>query len=203
VQTIGRKRREIAAATFLQAHWRGAEARTLFQAMTDQEASAIMIQSLWRGYATCTAYKQKRALAITVQSIYRGLSLRREIRFFGACASAIQASWRCYWAKLQYRHDLLDMILVQSVFRRRSAIIQFHMGKAALSVLQSFARMCNALRKIERLRAKNIEYHRRHVATVCLQVSATNSMHCSKVLSTYPISAIHHFDSTSLPCEVI
>ena len=101
---------------------RGAEARSLFQAMTDQEASAIMIQSLWRGYATCTAYKQKRALAITVQSIYRGLLLRREIRFLGACASGIQASWRCYWAKLQYRFDVLDLILVQSAFRRRSTV---------------------------------------------------------------------------------
>ena len=140
---------------------RGAEARSLFQAMTDQEASAMMIQSLWQDYATFTLYKQKRALAITVQSIYRGLLLRREIRFLGACASGIQASWRCYWAKLQYRFDVLDLILVQSAFRRRSTVDQFHMGKATLSGLQSFVWMCNALRKIERLWAKNVEHHRR------------------------------------------
>lgn len=167
--------RENAAAISLQAHWRGAKARILFQVIKDRETSATAIQALWRGHATCTIYQRKRALAITVQSIYRGLLLRREIRFLCACASAIQASWRCYWAKLQYRLDLLDFIVLQSVFRRRSALVEFKRRKAALSTLQSFARMSNALRKIERLRAENVEHHKQHSASVCLQVSATCS----------------------------
>jgi hypothetical protein len=149
----------------MQARWRGAQARTLFSAMTDQEASAIMIRSLWRDFATCTAYKQKRAYSITVQSIHRGLSLRREIRFFGAWLHG-DASGQNFSTDLMFY-----VIPVQSVFRRRSAIIQFHMGTAALS------RSCNALRKSERLGDKNVEHHRRHVATACLHVNATNSMH--------------------------
>lgn len=181
VQSIYRRlllRREIrfrdnAAATSIQAVWRGAKERILFQAMKDRETSATAIQAFWRGHATCTVYQRKRALAVAVQSVYRGLLLRREIQFLSACASAIQASWRCYWAKLQYRLDLLDLIIVQSVFRRRSALVEFQRRKAALSILQSFARLSFALRKIERLRAEKVEHHKQHSASVCLQVSAT------------------------------
>jgi myosin heavy subunit len=191
----------------LQARCRGAQARTLFEGMTKQECSATRIQTRWRGYVTSTAYRQKRMRAIVVQALYRGLLLRREIRFLDACASAIQASWRCFSANLQYRLDLLDVILVQSVFRRRLAVIRFQRVKVALSVLQSFARTCGALKKIERRRAENVKHRQRYIAAVCLQVSATNRQQTynqgSNFLSTHPIFTMHRFDSASLPCEVI
>jgi hypothetical protein len=68
------------------------------------------------------------------------------------------------------------------------------MGKATLSGLQSFVWMCNALRKIERLWAKNVEHHRRQPCGDCVLTGECNKQYAllesSVNLSTFCNSSI-------------
>jgi abnormal spindle-like microcephaly-associated protein len=100
--------------------------------------------------------------ALSIQSLFRGHLVRREVLLLNACATLIQRMYRGYLSQINYRMDLIDIIISQSIVRqwqaRRISVLRL---ESAL-ILQAGARMRLAKKELIALRAlKNqAEYER-------------------------------------------
>jgi IQ calmodulin-binding motif len=133
-----------AAATWLQAFWRGSSARMSFQldildiliaqsvarrniarAKVDtlrsnrHRLAAIKIQSQWRCYDLNLVYREFRA-ARKIQTQWRRYDVSNMYREYMG-ARKIQAAWRRFKAKKQFRLDLFSIIAIETRWRARSA----------------------------------------------------------------------------------
>lgn len=115
---------------------------------------SVSIKTKWKRHDIKTYYERKGSRAVRVQSDYRRRLVHRDLRFVRAGASAIQAScqsWKCNWPRIesiQYRLELPDVIQLQFLVRRQAAIAESERRKAAVLVLQSFARTSMVMRDL-------------------------------------------------------
>ena len=115
---------------------------------------SVTIKTKWKCHDIQSYYERKGSRAVRVRSDYRRRLVHRDLRFVRAGASAIQAScqsWKCNWPQIesiQYRLELPDVILLQCLVRRQAAIAESERRKAAVLVLQSFARTSRVMRDL-------------------------------------------------------
>uniref|UniRef100_A0A8C3T6A1 Uncharacterized protein n=1 Tax=Chelydra serpentina TaxID=8475 RepID=A0A8C3T6A1_CHESE len=115
-----------AAATVIQAAWRGYQARERLASQRAEEQAAVVIQAYYRGYRVrCEIYNQYVA-ATTIQAHYRGYRTRQALAERHRAATTIQAQWRGYHTRQALAHG-------RAVSRRTSRRQTLTQGKELTS----------------------------------------------------------------------
>lgn len=84
--------------------------------------SITIVQSVVRMHLAINDAVDRLSSIIAMQSWFRGIRCRCELREKEYSAIAIQANWRRYLSQMAYQFDIIDIIIVQSISRRRKAI---------------------------------------------------------------------------------
>ena len=160
----------------------------------------MTIQRTWRGFLCRSDYTQKVTAITVIQSSCRAFKARNEYRKNRTAAVIIQACWRRYSVLLNFKLDLLEIVISQSVVRRRLARIEARKRRQSIQVLQSFARRCQAMKRLEHQRRQHHDYMARTASAISLQVScqcaSTNSVSNSIIFSLFlrllPAAFLHN-----------
>ena len=112
-----------------------------FQRLLLRCRCSTLIQSSWRRHVQARKFAKIIRAVLDLQSLHRGVSIRREISLQVASATRLQTEWRRYWAQYNYNLDVLEIIIVQSAIRRRLAMnVISRRGSAILTIQRSIRR---------------------------------------------------------------
>ncbi|XP_057182279.1 abnormal spindle-like microcephaly-associated protein [Triplophysa rosa] len=157
--------RQTRAAILIQSSVRGYIYRRAFLA---QKISAVVIQQRYRAFALGQSqrvcYLQLRQSTITLQAIYRGSKIRRQLRREQQAATIIQAQFRMHKVRISFLAAKYAAIIIQQRYRA------YKTGK---SVQDSYSQMKNATVVIQSaFRGLKVRNHLRksHQAATVIQV---------------------------------
>jgi IQ calmodulin-binding motif len=124
---------QTASATTIQATWRASLAQNRFRQL---KVAMVMIQRNWRCYYAHEQFSRKLLLAISFQTAYRGLLVRRLIDKMNRSASIIQFRWKRY-RKRNIENQKLMIVLIQTHWRSVYMKKQLRFHRAATKIQQT------------------------------------------------------------------
>lgn len=128
----------LAAATLIQATWRGTRIRRSVRVM---KSAATRIQARWRAHAAAARFQKLREVVLEVQAAWRmGRALRVVVQAdLDAAATAVQAAWRGRAVRLASSGDVLEarLALDRAVANARPEDTLWSRVTAALRTLEA------------------------------------------------------------------
>ncbi|KAL6073202.1 hypothetical protein STEG23_031590 [Scotinomys teguina] len=184
-------RREIAqqhkCATLIQAHYRMHVQRRKWKTM---RTAALQIQGYYRTYKVAKEqrclYLETKAAVVTLQSAYRGMTVRKRITEWNRAAVTIQSKFRAYRTQKKYTNYRTAAIVIQRWYRNVKVTAQQHqeylnLKKTAIKI-QAVYRGARARRHIQHMHAAatlvkamfkmhqlRVRYRRMRTAAVVIQ----------------------------------
>ncbi|GAB4814747.1 hypothetical protein N2152v2_001793 [Parachlorella kessleri] len=119
-----------AAAVCVQSCWRARQARLLLR----RHKAARSLQSLWRGYSMRRQLQQQQTAATRLQAAWRGSHALRHFQRQKQATILLQAQWRAVRARQRYQQLRAAAICLQGSWRARQARLLLRQHKAARSV---------------------------------------------------------------------
>jgi abnormal spindle-like microcephaly-associated protein len=194
---VAHRKRE-ASAILLQSLWRQISARTESAVRMLRRDAVIELQRVWRGCYRRLLFQINIQSVILIQKVLRGHRVRKEVslRRYRIAATTIQNMWRGFSAQLQYQLDLLDIVSIQNFTRRKIAIGQYLRKMYAISTLQRAFRSASA-RQLMRTRLEQRESDKqRHFAATTVQVSVSASFsHTSNSVELLPHRSLNLYSN--------
>jgi myosin-5 len=132
--------RDRAAATLIQAAWRGHSAQ---QRYAQLRLAAICVQAATRMFLAKRAYQRMSGAALTLQCMYRCAAARKvacERLRARQAACTIQTAWRRYWHETQYARARTSAVKLSAWVRKVQASKRFGAAKRAASKIESLWR---------------------------------------------------------------
>ena len=133
------------AAVVIQAHWRGCAARSLVHALAEdmerQMAAAAVIQTHWRAFFQRRGFEASKEACLTIQSLWRMDTLRREFSEKRAAALVVQKHVRRMLVATDLSSRDSACLKIQTVWRMASHRSEFLAMRASAITIQSTWRM--------------------------------------------------------------
>ncbi|XP_026773111.3 abnormal spindle-like microcephaly-associated protein isoform X1 [Pangasianodon hypophthalmus] len=135
------------AATVIQAHFRMYKAQVCYIAV---KCAATIIQQRYRAYVlgrkTCASYLRIKTATVTIQSTFRGMKVRRNLKNMHQAATVIQACVRGHLQLVEYRRQKWAASIIQRQFRanKQRDIVEkqyIAMKEAALCIQSAYRGM--------------------------------------------------------------
>uniref|UniRef100_A0A8B9T7P9 Abnormal spindle microtubule assembly n=1 Tax=Anas platyrhynchos TaxID=8839 RepID=A0A8B9T7P9_ANAPL len=161
------------AAVLIQKHWRRCLARMKFLKLKNSKLeetrskSATVIKRYFRAYymkkQQRALYLKTKAAALVLQSAYRGMTVRKQLRKQRKAATTIQTAFRSYVVKKNYVTLRSAAIVVQRHYR---AVIHAKWQKQKYLSLKTAVVKMQAIYRGMKVRR---QIHRMHQAAICIQ----------------------------------
>ncbi|KAM3876201.1 abnormal spindle-like microcephaly-associated protein [Diretmus argenteus] len=142
-------RNETRAARVIQGAWRKYRLKKDLQLYQERYLAAAKIQVVVRRFLQRRMAKRQNDAAVIIQSVWRGYAARNALRLKTEAqlrilqhkaATAIQTQWRMYSAMRAYQRLKYHAIVVQAQWRRRRAASAYRRVQWAVTVIQKYAR---------------------------------------------------------------